>query len=36
MFFYKTTEHLKVLYVVQGASSYMAGILLPVLSGVVC
>jgi hypothetical protein len=36
MFFYTITKHLKILYAVQGARSYMAGILLPVLSGVVC
>jgi len=36
MFLYMITKHSKVLYVVQGASSYMAGTLLPVLSGFFC
>ena len=36
MSLYTTTKHLKVSDVVHGASSYMAGILLPALSGVVC
>jgi len=36
MFLYTITKNSKVLYVVRGASSYMAGILLPVMLRFVC